>query len=52
MFKKVLFVILFFILGVGFYKSSDFTLITAGVAIFMLGMIFMEGVLKPLVEEF
>jgi len=46
MVKKVLFVGLFFILGVGFYKSSDFTLIAAGVAIFMLGMIFMEGGFK------
>lgn len=46
MFKTLSFGIVFAVLSIGFYQSSQFTLITAGVAIFMLGMIFMEGGFK------
>ncbi len=46
MFKKVSFGFLFALLAFGFYRSSDFTLIVSGVAIFLLGMIFMEGGFK------
>lgn len=46
MLKKISFGVLFALLAVGFYKSSDFTLIISGVAIFLLGMIFMEGGFK------
>ncbi|MDQ1340740.1 MAG: phosphate:Na+ symporter, partial [Campylobacterota bacterium] len=46
MIQKASLFLVFVFLGIGFYKSSDFTLIVAGVAIFMLGMIFMEGGFK------
>ena len=46
MFKKISFAFLFALLAFGFYLSSDFTLIISGVAIFLLGMIFMEGGFK------
>lgn len=46
MFQKAALFLVFVFLGFGFYQSSDFTLIVAGVAIFMLGMIFMEGGFK------
>ena len=46
MVNKISFGVVFAILAFGFYKSSHFTLIVAGVALFMLGMIFMEGGFK------
>ena len=46
MVKRIALLAVSAVLMFGFYKSSDFTLITAGVAIFMLGMIFMEGGFK------
>lgn len=46
MVNRISFAVVFAVLAFGFYKSSHFTLIVAGVALFMLGMIFMEGGFK------
>lgn len=46
MLNKISYGVVFAILAFGFYQSSHFTLIVAGVALFMLGMIFMEGGFK------
>ncbi len=46
MLNRISYGVVFAILAFGFYKSGHFTLIVAGIALFMLGMIFMEGGFK------
>jgi phosphate:Na+ symporter len=46
MLNRISYGVVFAVLAFGFYKSSHFTLIVAGIALFMLGMIFMEGGFK------
>lgn len=46
MLNRISYGVVFAVLAYGFYQSSHFTLIVAGIALFMLGMIFMEGGFK------